>query len=152
MTEFSNDTFKASMPRPAGASLPEQPKGLASRISAQVQGLTSQAAHSAEDLIEAQVDKQTSRGADDLGDVARALRKTSRDLKGNLATPYVDKVAEQVERASDYLRSADLETVMGSAEDYARREPLLFLGGAFALGMVAARFLGSSSRKVTRGS
>lgn len=151
MAEFTNDSFKASVPR-AATSMPEPPKGLASRISAQVQGLTSQAAHSAEDLIDAQVDRQTSRGADDLGDVARALRKTSRDLKGNLATPYVDKVADQVERAADYLRSADLKSVMRSAEDYARREPLLFLGGAFALGMVAARFLGSSSRKVTRGS
>ena len=30
-------------------------------------------------------------------------------------------------------------------ESFARREPLLFIGGAFALGMVAARFLKASA-------
>jgi hypothetical protein len=35
--------------------------------------------------------------------------------------------------------------VVRDAENYARREPLIFLGAAFAVGFIAARFLKASS-------
>jgi hypothetical protein len=53
--------------------------------------------------------------------------------------------ADQVERLSTYLRDSSFEDVIREAEDMARRQPLLFLGGAFLAGFLGARFLKSSS-------
>jgi hypothetical protein len=50
-----------------------------------------------------------------------------------------------VEGISDYLRNRDFNDVVRDAESYARREPLLFLGAAFAVGFIAARFLKASA-------
>jgi len=54
------------------------------------------------------------------------------------------KVADQVERAADYLRTRDVRNILSDAENYARRSPAVFLGGAFLLGLAASRFLKSS--------
>jgi hypothetical protein len=55
-----------------------------------------------------------------------------------------DKAAEQVERFSGYLQQRDVSQIVGEVEDFARRRPAPVLGGAFVLGMIAARFLKSS--------
>ena len=59
---------------------------------------------------------------------------------------YLDRATAQVERLADYLRDRDARELVGEAERFARREPALFLGGAFTLGLLAARFLKSSGR------
>ena len=50
-----------------------------------------------------------------------------------------------MEDFSSYLRDHDMNDVVRDAESYARREPLVFLGAAFAAGFIAARFLKASS-------
>lgn len=103
-------------------------------------------ADQAKSLVSQQVEQRAGRSADDLREVARALRQTGEQLGGNMAAPYVDKAAQQLERLSSFLRTADANQVLRGAERFARREPLLFLGGAFTLGILAARFLKSSAR------
>jgi hypothetical protein len=51
-----------------------------------------------------------------------------------------------------YLEEHDLEDLVYEAEDFARRKPELFVGGAFTLGLLAARFMKSTapSRENTR--
>jgi hypothetical protein len=116
-----------------------------SQLAVQTHNLTSQVARSAQGLVAAEVGKQTDKGATDLRDVAKALRKTSQELENNMAAPYVEKAADQIDRASTFLRTADATDVMRTVERFAKREPLLFLGGAFALGLLGARFMKSSS-------
>jgi hypothetical protein len=106
--------------------------------------VAAQLARSAEGLVNSQVSKQAGKGATDLGEVASALRKTSEGMENNMIAPYVVKAADQVERASHYLRNANLRDVARTVEDFAKREPALFLGGAFALGLMGSRFLNSS--------
>jgi glucan phosphorylase len=80
--------------------------------------------------------------------VSEALRLTSNQLQGqdqNAFAEYSDKMADQVERVTAYLEEHDLEELRHNAEDFARRQPELFLGGAFTLGLLAARFLKSSA-------
>jgi len=82
-----------------------------------------------------------------VGSVAHALHETSRQLKqGNEAQvgEYVDRVAEQVDHLSNHLRGRNVDELIGDAESFARRQPALFLGGAFFIGLVASRFLKSS--------
>ncbi|MBV9950087.1 MAG: hypothetical protein JOZ69_24820, partial [Myxococcales bacterium] len=80
------------------------------------------------------------------------VARTLRDAGDKIDSPpgieldrYVSRAAEGVERASAYLRERQLRDVMRDVEGYARREPALFFGGAFALGLLASRFLKSSS-------
>ncbi|MBV9280669.1 MAG: hypothetical protein JOZ41_11345 [Chloroflexi bacterium] len=90
---------------------------------------------------------QKDRTADSLRGIARALRQTDQQIEGKdggLATELTVRAAEQVECLAGYLENHDLGQIRGEAEDLARRRPALFLGGAFALGLLASRFLKSS--------
>lgn len=100
------------------------------------------------DMLQQQLGARTQGAAGELVDVANALRQTSKQLGGNSVAPYVEKAADQLERASNYVRTADPREIQRGVESFARREPLLFIGGAFALGMVAARFLKASASNI----
>lgn len=88
------------------------------------------------------------RAAEGIGSLAQALRQTSQQLRDQNqtgVTQYLDMAADQVEQFSGYLQSRDVGQIIDQVEDIARRQPALFLGAAFALGVVGARFLKSSS-------
>jgi ElaB/YqjD/DUF883 family membrane-anchored ribosome-binding protein len=79
-----------------------------------------------------------------LRSAAEAIRQTSETLRDEQQTPLAkvaDTAAERMEQAADYLQTRDVEELVGEAERFARREPALFLGGAFVVGLLAARFL-----------
>lgn len=63
------------------------------------------------------------------------------------AGKYGDSLAEQVEKISHYVEDKDFGELARDAEQFARRNPALFVGGAFALGILAARFLKSSGSR-----
>jgi hypothetical protein len=80
--------------------------------------------------------------------VAQALRQTSEHLRSENQGPlpdFVSQAADRVEQVSSYLQSRTLGQVLGDVESFARREPALFLGGAFVGGLVGGRFLKSSA-------
>ncbi|HSV28324.1 MAG TPA: hypothetical protein VLL76_02160, partial [Candidatus Omnitrophota bacterium] len=52
--------------------------------------------------------------------------------------------AEQLDRVSNYLRQSDWNDILVGAENFARRQPYWFVGGAVAAGFLMARFLKSS--------
>ncbi|MEZ4295247.1 MAG: hypothetical protein R3B70_09755 [Polyangiaceae bacterium] len=113
--------------------------------------MVSGVAHEAQQAVSARVSRRAERSAVELEQVARALRKTREDLGGNTAAPYVDKAAAQLERLSRYMRTTDAREMLRGVESFARREPLVFLGGAFAIGMLGARFLKSSAHHEPHG-
>ncbi|EBA11164.1 hypothetical protein [Roseobacter sp. CCS2] len=53
----------------------------------------------------------------------------------------VQQVADRIEDAAVKLRDADIGELAGQVTDMARRNPLLFIGGAAVAGFAAARFL-----------
>jgi hypothetical protein len=53
--------------------------------------------------------------------------------------------ADQMRHFSDQLRQKDVRELLSDVERFAQRQPTVFLGGAFALGLLGARFLKSSS-------
>lgn len=83
--------------------------------------------------------------------VAQALRQTSQHLREEGAQPmlaqYVESGADQLESFNGYLRRNDVNTLVTEVESYARRSPTVFAGGAFALGLLAARFFRSTGRR-----
>src|SRR5690606_20210610 len=61
---------------------------------------------------------------------------------------YMRQMADQVDRFAGYLESRDVGEVMDQVEDFARRQPAAFIGGAFTLGLIGARFLKSSRERL----
>lgn len=103
----------------------------------------------AKQTVTSQVSSQKQKASEALTSVAGALRQTGDQLSNNdqgAIGQYATKAADQVERLSGFLRDNDVNDIIHEAEQFARRQPAAFLGGAFALGLLAARFLKSSSQ------
>jgi hypothetical protein len=60
---------------------------------------------------------------------------------------YVEGAADQIEDWSRRLREKDVDALLSDVQRLARRQPAVFVGSAFALGLVGARFLKSSRQQ-----
>ena len=73
-------------------------------------------------------------------------------VKADGIAEAVDAAAGRVEQASSYIAERSLGELIGDAEDVARQHPALMLGGLFAAGLIAARFVkASASREESTG-
>lgn len=93
------------------------------------------------------IDEQKSRASDTLGSLAGAVRGMTQPLRDggqSQMADYANKAADGIERWASNLRQQDLEDAVRAVEQFARRQPAMFLGLAFGAGLVAARFLKSS--------
>ena len=92
--------------------------------------------------------------ADQIGGMAAAFRYTGEHLRGEnqgRAADLADSLAEQVDRASSYLRERDIAAIREDIQGLARRQPAMVLGIGFALGLLGARFFKSSERNTAGG-
>ena len=95
-----------------------------------------------------QLTAQKGRVTDSLSSLARAVRTSTDSLRDNhqpVVADYVERAASQIERLSATLRDRDVNELVHDAQQFARRQPAIFVGAAFAAGMLAARFMKSSS-------
>ena len=130
-----------ALSNPVTPSRPEPQEASATPLGQQAKAIAGSAVEQAKDVVSAQVTEKSGKGAADIGEVAKALHQTSESLEGNIASPYVKQAAQQLDRVSEFLRTNDVGEMTKKVEAYARREPLLFLGGALAVGLLGARFL-----------
>ncbi len=103
------------------------------------------------DQAKTNVDSRMGEVASELGSVAEAVRQTSEDLGGQdqeAIARYGNRIADQIEGVSNYLNNRGVEEVLADVEGLARRQPALFLGGAFTLGLLVGRFLRSSNQSM----
>lgn len=103
----------------------------------------------------AQLATQKDKATDGLGTVAQAVRGTTEHLRTHqheAVANYAEKAAEQIERFSQRLKEKDITELLNDAQQIARRQPALFIGGAFAIGLLGARFLKSSANDAETGS
>lgn len=93
--------------------------------------------------------------AQGLTGLAEGIRQLSGNLRGqeqqnqvvSTAANYVEPLAGQIENIAHYLERQDLRGLSRDLQNFARRNPTLFVAGAFGLGLLAARFLKSSPRQ-----
>lgn len=84
--------------------------------------------------------------ADSIKQVGGSLRETDEQTGiTELTAKYGDTLAQQIEQISRYFDNKDLREMTRDVERFARRNPAVFIGSAFAIGLLAARFLKSSS-------
>lgn len=82
-------------------------------------------------------------------DVAGSIRKVAENLEdanqssnvGKMTVQYGTNFAQGLEKFSNYVENTNLKDLARDVETFARRQPTLFVAGAFALGLIAARFL-----------
>jgi ElaB/YqjD/DUF883 family membrane-anchored ribosome-binding protein len=107
-----------------------------------------QVATEAQSQAESRLDRGRHEAAVTLSSVASRLRESGSQLRGadeqDFAGEYVQRASEQIERFAKYVENAEVREVVDRVEDFARRRPAVFIGTAFAAGILAARFLRSS--------
>ena len=95
----------------------------------------------------AQLDTQKGRATDSINVIAGAVRGTTDHLRNehhDVLAGYVETIANRLEQLSTSLRDKDMSDLLTDARRLARRQPALFIGASFLLGLAAARFLKSS--------
>ena len=108
---------------------------------------------------------QRDRAVEMLTELAEALKKTGQNLtsdalntaqdhNGAMALgPFIEEAADRITQSADFLRDKDMSSLMREAQTLARKQPLLFLGAMFGIGVAGARMFkgmsdgGASSAK-----
>lgn len=111
-------------------------------------------ANSAKDKVEAQVTQRKSIGADYIASIAQATGRAANEFEADVpqAAHYIREASEQIQSVADTVRERDVRELVGEVQEFARRQPTLFFGGAVVLGFAALRFLKSTVPKGTAGS
>jgi len=119
----------------------------ASHLKDDVKHAAGAAATQAKQIAESKFDTGRDLAAEHLDSVASALRKAGDELRSNDSpvTDYVHKAASGVDRLSYYLQTRTLSHMIGDLERFSRREPAMFLGGAFVAGLLGGRLLKSAT-------
>lgn len=119
-------------------------------------GMAAKSHEVAEQLKDAVVDQ-----ANQVRDRAQSAQEHTADRIRGVATqfksmgdtlreedPFIAKVAarasDSIESVANYVGTASTQSFIRDTEQLARRQPLLFFGGAFLAGLAAGRFLKSS--------
>lgn len=107
------------------------------------------------DELRTRADSTRSHAADAIGSVADALTSSAQQLRNDeegASVDFVRRAGDQLQRVSDYLRNNDTDELIRNAENFARRQPAVFLAGAFALGFLGARLVKSTQSPGSGGS
>ncbi len=95
-------------------------------------------------------EQQKSRLAAHMHRIGDSLRQASGSLEPEEFTPvrrYSQMAAERIDSLADYVERHDADELAEDVAGFARRNPELFLGGAFLAGIAIGRFLRAGSQR-----
>jgi len=124
-----------------------QVKEKATQALEQGQQAAGQAVDKAKDSVKSQLSTQKEKAVSTLGNFTDALMHTGDQLRQSgqgVFGDYAETLADKVDHVAGYLRENDIDDLTAQVEDFARKQPALFIGGAFVVGVALARFLKSS--------
>lgn len=112
--------------------------------------IASNVASQARDQVSTQFEAQKDKAVDTMTTVATAMRETSDKLKGvGPLGEAAGRAADGIEKVADFFEGKQIGDVVRDVESFAKREPALFIGAAFALGVLGGRFLKSSAHRTS---
>lgn len=119
-------------------------------LSAQAQHMAQRARSMAEPVLDKAreaADRQKDAGVEQMKSVAHAMHKAATDLEPQIpfAATLMHQAAEGLDRASSSMRHRSVDDLLQSVGDFARRQPLMFIGGMMLVGFALTRFLKSSA-------
>lgn len=136
-----------STPRQSTA---ETARETAGNIAQQARDTAESAVHDATKAAASQAEQAKSSVADEMSGVASALRTAAEEMRqGSPQERTFGQIAEGIADASDALRDKDLGTMVQDVSELARRNPLVFLGGAALIGFAATRFAKASGESAS---
>ena len=99
--------------------------------------------------VTTRVDEQKNRAADGLGGIADVFRNAGNELRNENETlaQYVDMASDQLRRFADNIRRRGAADMMDDVNQFARRNPAVFIGAAFLVGVGIARFAKASANR-----
>ena len=106
------------------------------------------AAEDVKERVRSTAASQKDAAAQQMDGWAHALKTASDDLDNRgqgSAAGWVRQAAAGLERASGTVRERDVDDLIGTVEDFARRQPVAFLGGAVVAGFGLARLMKSTA-------
>jgi len=141
-------------PVPLPESRPQEPasaKDVAAGLATDAKEQTARIAAEAKNQLGSVVDNQRQQAAANIGQFAGAFLQAAHGLdesgQSTLARSALS-VAQKADDLSRYVRDKDLGAVVEDVTSVARRNPVLYLGAALAGGLLLARFLKSSERRM----
>lgn len=95
-----------------------------------------------------QADSAKSGVADGVSDVASALRKAADEMRGGSPQERTfGQIAHGLADVSDSIRGKDLGEMAGDVSSFAKRNPMLFIGGIALAGFAVTRFATASGQR-----
>ena len=125
----------------------------AENVTHQAKEQTRELADTAKEEARSMAETRKSQVTSELHNIAQAFRTSGRELRTQNEEPvarYANQIADRIENASSYLSGHSVDDLLADAEDFARRQPEIFLGSAFGLGLIVSRFFKSSERQYVR--
>jgi hypothetical protein len=94
------------------------------------------------------LEDQKRSGADYISGVAEALRRAAKEVDNQMpfAGNYIRTAGSQVDRFADAVRHGDLSDLVTQTQDFARRQPTLFVGLSMLAGFGVARLLKGAAK------
>jgi vacuolar-type H+-ATPase subunit H len=144
MPTNSRYTTEENLPaqRPAqGSAAGSQGKGIEQKAN--------QATQRAAEQAKSSFDNARTQASEQVGAVARAVESAAETLRQKDQAGLsrkIEPLVQKIEQASTYLKDKSPRELKDDVDRFARERPAWFLGGAFLLGVLAARFLKSSER------
>jgi len=130
-----------------GSPITDQVKQGSQQALQQTQQTAGQVAGQAKDQARSMFETQKGQVTDQASKISQALRQSGENLQSQNVGPAataLSTAADRLDGFSSYLQGRTADQLVQEAESFARRNSAVFLGSAFALGLVAARFLKSS--------
>jgi hypothetical protein len=123
------------------------PFGSSSEVASSVKDQAANKARELASQARSAADSGKDRVASQVDGVAQAFHRTGDQLReeNQVAAQFTDAIGTQIERIAGYLQGRDVRGMVDEVQTFARRQPALFLGGAFTAGLLLARFLKSSA-------
>jgi hypothetical protein len=128
----------------------DRASGMASEAAGEARGMAGQLVGEVREAAESLLDEGKDRAIEAVHGVADALRRTAEGLEesdGAFIARYAHQAADQIERFSENFRERRLTDIVADVEDFARRQPTVFLLGAVAAGFIAGRFMSASAER-----
>jgi hypothetical protein len=99
--------------------------------------------------VTSRVDEQKNRAAEGLGGIADVIRSAGHELRAEneALASYVDAASDQMRRLASHIRERGVADMLDDVNGFARRNPAVFIGGAFLVGIGIARFLKASANR-----
>lgn len=124
----------------------DQAKEKSAELAGQAKTAAQNVAQDAASAASHQAESAKGAAADEISSVASALRTAAEEMRsGSPQERTFGQIAEGLANASETMRNKDLGEMVEDVSAFARKNPLVFLGGAALIGFAATRFAKASA-------